>query len=183
MEVERIVPKKGKILDLGCGEGIFTNYMALSSSKRKILGIELNKERVVQADKGIKNVNFKYGNALTSFLPKSDVIVLFHLLHHLLSFSDQEKLIKKCSRSLNKGGCLVVVEVDIKPTFKYLVSWLTDHFVVPILFNHYFFEKNIFFRGKKDWLFLLKENNFECKAISMEKGKPFTHIVFKCIKK
>jgi tRNA G46 methylase TrmB len=83
--VEQLVPKSGTIIELGCGEGCFTNYMGLSSSKRNILGIELS-DRVLDADKGLPNVRYKKGNALSAQFPKCNAIVAFHLLHHLLSF-------------------------------------------------------------------------------------------------
>src|SRR5438552_3620639 len=63
VEVEKLIPKKGKIVDLGCGEGIFTNFLALSSSKRNIIGIELDKKRIEEANRGLKNASFKFGDA------------------------------------------------------------------------------------------------------------------------
>lgn len=182
-EVEKMVPKKGYIIDLGCGEGIFTNFLALSSGKRKILGFELDGKRVKQADRGLKNVNFKQGNVLKLRLPNCDTIVLFHLLHHLKSYKDQEKLIDNCFNAIEKRGRLIIVEVDVKLSFKYFISWLTDHFVVPILFEGKLFEKDIHFRNKNEWLELLEQKGFDCKTFSLEKGKPFTHVVFECTKK
>lgn len=181
-KVEKMVPKNGLIVDLGCGEGIFSNYLAASSNKRRVLGIELNKKRVGQADRGLKNVAFRQGDVLATHLPSCDTIILFHLLHHLLSRADQEKLIKKCKLALKNGGKLIVVEVDVKPTFKYLVSWLTDHFVVPLLFEGKLFESKTYFRKKEEWIKVLRENGFTCKMVSAEEGKPFTHVIFNCVK-
>ncbi len=182
VKVEKMVPKNGFIVDLGCGEGIFSNYLAAASNKRRVLGIELNKKRVGQADRGLKNVAFRQGDVLATHLPSCDTIILFHLLHHLLSRVDQEKLIKKCKLALKNGGKLIIVEADIKPTFKYIVSWLTDHLVVPILFEGKLFESKIFFRKKEEWTGFLKENGFSCRTVSAEENKPFTHVIFNCTK-
>lgn len=181
-EIEIVVPRAGKIVDLGCGDGVFTNCFALTGPQRMLTGIELNKERIVEADKGLKNTRFIHADVLKKNFFQPDVFLMIHLLHHLLSRTDQEKLIKKCSKTLKKGGKLVVVEVDVKPTFKYLVSWLTDHFVVPILFEGKIFESKIYFRKKEEWLKVLKENGFSCKVVSAEKGKPFSHVIFDCTK-
>lgn len=183
LEVEKIVPKRGKIIDLGCGEGIFSNFLALSSSSRMITGIELDKNRVRHAYHNLPNTIFRQGDATRVKIPKSNVIIVFHLLHHLRSFFDQEKVIKNCHKALVKGGKLIIVEVDIKPTLKYLVSWLTDHLIVPILFEKRIYEPNIYFRKRKDWLILLNKIGFLPKAIPAERNKPFTHIIFSCIKK
>jgi len=178
IETEKLVPSKGTIVDLGCGEGIFTNFLALSSKQRKIVGIELNKERVSQADRRLTNVSFKKGDATKVAIPKADCIILFHLLHHLLSFKDQEKVIARCARALAKRGKLIIVEVNVKPTFKYLVSWFTDHFVVPFLFDKKFYESDIYFRKIADWKKLFAKYNLGCEVILAEKNKPFSHVIF-----
>jgi len=55
---ERLVPKKGKIMDLGCGYGFFANLLGLSSPEREVLGVELSARKLQYADRGIKNVTF-----------------------------------------------------------------------------------------------------------------------------
>ena len=179
IEVEKLVPQKGTIVDLGCGEGIFTNYLGLAGNHRKILGIEIDRRRLVQADRKLKNVSFKRGSAVTALLPKCDCIILFHLLHHLHSYRDQEKVLLKVKKTLNKGGMLIIVEVDIKPSIKYLVAWFTDHFLVPWIFERRLYSP-IYFRKRKDWINLLNEMGFSVKAKSAEKRMPFSHIVFTC---
>ena len=51
--VEKILPKNGTVLDLGCGEGLLSNYLAIASDKRKITGIEIAPERLERAKKGM----------------------------------------------------------------------------------------------------------------------------------
>lgn len=182
LEVERIVPKKGFIVDIGCGEGVFTNFLGISSSKRMLLGIELDKQRFSQADHGIKNVSFKHGDATKFKIPKCNAVILFHLLHHLRSKKDQEKVIANATKALTKNGKLIIVEVDIKPTLKYLTAWVTDHFVVPIFFEKKLYEPHIYFRKKKEWLNLFGHYGLKCKIIKAEDNKPFSHIIYSCIK-
>ncbi len=181
IEIEGMVRKKGSIVDLGCGEGIFTNYLAICSPKRKILGIEIDKNRLSLADKGLANVTFKQGDATKVHIPKSENIILFHLLHHLRSFTDQEKVIKNCLKSLNKKGKLIIVEVDIKPTIKYLMSLITDCFIVPWIFEKRFFTP-VYYRKASVWKKLIEEMGFKCNVKSAEEGKPFTHIILECTK-
>ena len=42
-KVTEFLPKEGRIVDLGCGYGIFANYMALASDKRDVRAIKLAK--------------------------------------------------------------------------------------------------------------------------------------------
>lgn len=177
VQIEKLVPKNGKILDLGCGEGIFTNFLALSSQKRSLVGYELDKDRLKHANKKLKNVRFKQANLLKIDLPKSNAIVIFHVLHHLTSLEGQEEVLKKCLKSITKKGKIIIVEVEPKFSIKYLITWLTDHFLVPVLFEKRAYSK-IFFRSKKEWLKLFKKLNLKTKSFSMDKNMPFSHIAY-----
>ena len=146
-EVEKIVSKKGKIVDVGCGEGLFPNFLGLMFEERKVLGVEIDEDRLKVADRGVKNVSFRWGDATKFKFNGADCVVLFHLLHHIPSFRDQEKVLKLCYDGLKKKGKLVVVEVDVKSTFKYLLSWITDHFLVPVLFEKRLYSP-IYFRKR-----------------------------------
>ncbi len=180
LTVEKLVPQKGKIIDLGCGEGFFSNFIAVNSHKRNVLGIELDRDRVSVANRGLKNVKFVQGDALSFKLPKCDCIILFHLMHHLPSYDSQEYLLEKCSKALRKSGKLMIIEIDRKVSLKFLITWLTDHFLVPWIFEKRVFSK-IYFRSKKDWLGVLKEHGFVCREIKPTEGfMPFEHLILEC---
>jgi len=176
-EIEKVVPKKGVITDLGCGEGILTNFLAISSSERKLTGIEIDKERIVQADKGISNTSFVYGDVTKVKIPKSDAIIFSHLLHHLPSYKKQEELLSKSLESLNSNGSLIVVEVDTKPLFKYVTSLLTDYFLVPWLFDKKIYERT-YFRNRSEWTSLFQKYGLKVKTFRVDQGKPFSHVIY-----
>ncbi len=179
--VEKYIPKSGSIVELGCGEGIFSNYLGISSKKRKIKAYEISNERIREATRGVDNVKFIKSDVTRLKIPKSKIIVLFHLLHHLRNFNDQEKLIANCYKSLVKGGKLVIVEIDIKFSLKYFIAWTFDHFIVPMVFERKIYS-DVYFRKKSDWLVLLKKNNFKVKCFSAEEKMPFSHIIFTAVK-
>lgn len=178
IEVEKLVPERGLIYELGSGEGIFSNFMAISSQNRKVIGIELDRRRIREASRGVRNTIFKQGDATKVKMKKSDAIVMFHLLHHLLSRDDQEKLLRKSVKALKKNGKLIIVEIDNKPFLKYLISWITDHFIVAWLFEKKIYEQNIFFRRSEEWRKLLSEYGCRVKVSHLHSGKPFSHILF-----
>lgn len=181
-KVEKLIPNNGLIYELGCGEGVFSNFMAVSSNKRKIIGIELDKKRVKQANRGQKNTIFKYGDATKVKLEKCDAVVMFHLLHHLLSLNDQEKVIKNSVKALKKNGKIVIVEIDNKPFLKYITAWITDHILVAWLFEKKIYEHNIYFRNEKEWLQLFERLNLKYKVTPASANQPFSHIIFECTK-
>lgn len=181
-KVEKLIPDKGQIVELGCGEGMFSNYLAISSSRRKVFGFDIDRTRIKQADRGLKNTIFKKADVTKLNLPQSDCIVMFHLLHHLLSPNLQTNLIKKSINSLKKDGKLIIVEINNKPFFKYLVTWLTDHLLIAWLFEKRLYEPNIYFRSEKQWLKLFSEFDLKCKVYSVNRNMPFSHIIFECSK-
>lgn len=176
-EINKIVPRRGNIIDLGCGEGILTNYLAISSVARKLIGIEIDKKRLKMANKNISNVSFKFGDITKVKIQKSDAIILSHVLHHLPSFELQVLVLKNCYQVLKDDGKLIIVEVSPKFSFKYFITLITDHFLVPILFENRLYSP-IYFRKKTDWETLLKELGFTVDSKIVEKGKPFSHVLF-----
>lgn len=181
LEVDSFVPKKGTIVDLGCGDGFFANFMALSSLKRTIIGIELNKERIKHAHKGLKNTKFIAGDITKVDLPKADTVILFHVLHHLNSFKQQEELLCKCLEKIKKGGKLLIVEAEPKASYKYLLAWFVDHFLVSWIFDKKLYS-SIYFRQTNEWTSILNKIGFKTSTFNLEKNKPFPHILIEAIK-
>ncbi len=180
--IERMLPERGVIVDLGCGEGLLSNYLALASGKRKIIGYELVPERLKRADKGIKNTSFKVGDVVDMSYPKADVFILFHVLHHLPSLAAQEEVLKKTKKSLNADGKLIIVDVYVEPSIKYLAAWFADHFLVPWVFEKRFYTR-AYFRKEKEWIRLLKSLRYDVKVSLEVKGRPFPNIIFECFPK
>jgi len=177
-EIEKAVPQNGKIVDLGCGDGILGNYLALSSKKRSIVGIEFNRKRISEANKDITNTKFIYGDILKSNFTKANAILLIHVLHHLESYEDQEKLLTKCKKQLNKGGKIIIAEIIERPLHKFLLTALTDFLIVPVLFEGRLINTMVHFRTLDKWKKLFKEMGFKYKYSLNHQNMPFSHAIF-----
>lgn len=175
--VNKMIPKSGTIIELGCGEGLLTNYLAISEPKRKIIGYELVPERLVAAKKKIKNTTYKVADVTKLKLFKADIFILFHVLHHLPSKTDQEKLLINIKKYLNKNGKLIIVDVHVSFDIKYLVAWFADHFLVPWVFENRFYTR-AYFRNAGEWKSLLKKIGYKTKTKIETKGRPFPNIIF-----
>ena len=177
--IEKMTPKLGTITELGCGEGLLTNYLAIASPQRKIIGYEIVPERLAAARKGIPNTTYYVGDIIDVPYPKSDAIILFHVLHHLPGKADQEAVLKKTMKALKKDGALIIVDVHVTPTFKYVAAWIADHFLVPWVFEKRFFTR-AYFRTKHEWVSLLKKLGLSVNVSEETKGRPFPNIIFEC---
>lgn len=168
--LEKLVPKKGFIVDLGCGYGIFSNYLGLIGPQRKILGIDKEEEKIKFADRGIKNVKFLRADINKIELKKAEIILLIHVLHHLNSFSQQEKLLLACREKLAVRGKIIIAEVDKKPILKYFLGWIADHLLYP--------GDKIYYRFPAEFKKLFAALKFRVKIVKADKGTPFAHVIY-----
>lgn len=178
--IDKMLPLQGTITELGCGEGLLSNYLAIVSPKRKVIGYEIVPERLARAKKGVKNTLYYVGDITRVPYPTSDALILFHVLHHLPGESAQENVLKKAKKSLKKAGKLIIVEVHVKPTLKYLAAWIADHFLVPWVFENRFFTR-AYFRKEEEWATLLKKLGFTIRVTEETSGRPFPNVIFECL--
>lgn len=94
-----------KILDIGCGEGYYTNRLKEKldelNVKNEIVGIDISKEAIVSAAKSHKNIEWIVASA--SSLPIEDESLDF-IICMFAKIIPEEKM-----RTLKKGGKLIVV--------------------------------------------------------------------------
>lgn len=169
-KLEKLVPKKGFIIDLGCGYGIFSHLLGLMGPKREILGIDLDLQKIKLAPQGARNVHFLQADITRLKLNRADVIVLVHVLHHLNSYQEQEKLLSECQKKISKKGKIIIAEVDRKPVLKYWLGWLADCLLYP--------GQKIFYRYPEDFKKIFSRLGFNAKIMRAEKNKPFAHIIY-----
>jgi len=171
--IEKYVPTNGTIVDIGCGFGIFANYLALKSKKRKVIGIDINKKRIEQANSiygDLPNLNFICGNITEVKIPEADVITALDVLHHIPSSELQTNLLRSCSSVLRKNGKLIIKDVDTQPKWKYFWNYLHDFLMTrgePVLYQ-----------DRKTIEELLHITGFKLDLIKEINGYPYAHILY-----
>lgn len=139
--LEQLVPRTGDILEVGCGHGLFTTYLALSSADRNVVGIDIDAEKIALARQTAGRL--RSGEARVSFSsrPSGDVptidggwnaIVISDVLY-LLPSDARDGLIAECAAALAAGGSLVVKEVDTEPNFKARLAQFQEYLATRIL--------------------------------------------------
>lgn len=95
---------KGKrVLDLGCGPGILTDYFKRKGAR--ISGIDISEKEIEIARSEFSGIDFKVASAYKLPYPKDafDVVVSSWVIHYL----DFDKVLKEVHRILKRGGFLV----------------------------------------------------------------------------
>jgi len=152
--VDSLLQKYGKgkkVLDLGCGEGVFVD------KKRKegfdIIGADLNYESEFVSKRNILNTGFKNG--------EFDVVMCLDVIEHL-SFEEQEKAIVEIKRILKRGGIALLS----LPNLAHFASRLSFFFTGKLIRTSEI-ERHRGDRPIGEYLAMLKKNNF---AIAQRKG-------------
>src|SRR3989344_7137228 len=121
--IERFLPSRGKIIDVGCGYGLLANLISLNKN-RDVYGFDLNAKRISIAKKTTgnrKNIHFELKNVKDLKLGSCDAIVMSDFLHHI-PYKEQEALIKQAAGKLKKKGIIIIQDIGKKPLWKYLFA-------------------------------------------------------------
>lgn len=114
-----------KLVDLGCGDGFFTQLLAKTVQAKKIYGIDIAKQAVTQAKK--LNINAVQMDLDSENLPyPANSIDLIFCGNIIELVADADHLLKEIKRILKKNGVCIV-------TFPNIASWLSR---IALLFGY-----------------------------------------------
>ena len=138
--VAQRVPGSGRILEVGCGHGLLSARLAMTSSRRRVLGIDVATDKIFAAQaaaeegarRGISNLEFR--RTAPGELPAGpwDAILFVDVLY-LLDPTDQERLLRAAAESLGPGGVLLVKESSNRPISKAVWAYLQEIAAVRVL--------------------------------------------------
>lgn len=177
LALEAYVPDRGRIVDLGCGNGLFGFILKLGSPLREITGLDFDENKLKLAQK------IQQGKPLCQFLladlnqldfPSAHIYTLIDVLY-LLPHDLQLKILKKCYELLPPGGYILIKEIDTRPRWKYLWNYLQETLSVKVVgFTR---GKKFYFRSSAEWASLLKELGCQVNIIPLHKGYCYSHVL------
>lgn len=169
-----LLPDHGRILDVGCGFGLFSSYMGLMVPARKIIGVDPCARRIaiardVAANLCVRN-EYVCGTVETASLSgRFDGIFMLDVLHHV-PFDSQLPLLKKLRGLLSPRGVLLVKDITVDQPVKLAFTWALDRLMVgpkePISYRHH-----------EDWAALLSDLGLHVRVVRVPDILPYPHVV------
>jgi ubiquinone/menaquinone biosynthesis C-methylase UbiE len=118
--MNRYIPSKGRILDVGAGTGVYSFYYASKGYKVNALDItpkhveemksKVNISKYVSTDTCIEQGDVLNLERFNDGI--FDVVICFGPIYHLRESSDRYKCISECMRVLKTGGFLAVAYIS-----------------------------------------------------------------------
>jgi 2-polyprenyl-3-methyl-5-hydroxy-6-metoxy-1,4-benzoquinol methylase len=134
--IEQRVPRAGKILDLGCGHGLFSTYLALCSKERTVVGVDIDDAKIAIARRATAalepRLSFRNDIAAALAEDRYAAIVIVDVLY-LLPAEAQQDLLKRATAAVQPGGSLLVKEMAARPRWKFAWNRMQETAAVRLL--------------------------------------------------
>lgn len=135
--VEAQVPQSGRILEIGCGHGLFCTYLALTGSGRTVVGVDIDRAKIEQAQRVGEQfaggrLRFAVATSGTVEPGPWDAIVVIDMLY-LLPADQQRDLLLAAAAQLAPGGVLLIKEMGTAPEWKVRWNTLQETLAVSVL--------------------------------------------------
>lgn len=182
-EIERCIPRAGKILDCGCGHGILANLLAMKSDRRYVVGADINKEKIRVATStlaGRRNIEFNVDDLERSVNTKDVRCFTFIDVLCYVPLEQKRELLKKIYNILPAKGVLVIKSVQEFPRWKYW--FILFHMGTIDKVMHRGFRGNAHFIRKEEYLKLLEDIGFEVRFKDISRGYPYPNCLYICTK-
>jgi glycosyltransferase involved in cell wall biosynthesis/SAM-dependent methyltransferase len=163
--VDRIAEHKGKLLDVGCGEGLFLERA--SSGGWEVRGTEISEFAVSHISKELGIEVFKGGLAESQFTDNYfDCVTMWHSLEHT---PDPAQVIRAAQRMIKPGGMLIIAVPNLdNAVFRFF--YRLARFKRPHLFDPADRELHLCHFNPGSLKALLESNGFQVIQITPDGG-------------
>jgi 2-polyprenyl-3-methyl-5-hydroxy-6-metoxy-1,4-benzoquinol methylase len=173
--MDLLLPAEGRILDVGCGFGLFAGYFAQTQPQRHITGIDTNAKRIETARKVMQSLGqdghtFIAGDARDPQVQGPfDGIYVLDVMHHVPR-EDQESVLRSLYDLLAPGGVLVLKDITTEPYIGLKFTEYLDRVMVgwnePLAYRHH-----------TEWGALLTSLGMQIRAVRVPDVLPYPHVV------
>ncbi len=173
--MDLLLPEEGRILDVGCGFGLFAAYFGQTQPRRRIVGVDPAARRVelarkVAASLALRDHTFVVGDVRDAAIEGTfDAIYVLDVMHHLPA-EDQAQVLERLRSLLVTGGILLIKDVTTEPRFGLFFTEALDRLMVgwnePLAYRHH-----------REWGQMLASLGFKVRMVRVPDVLPYPHVV------
>jgi 2-polyprenyl-3-methyl-5-hydroxy-6-metoxy-1,4-benzoquinol methylase len=178
--MDLLLPDEGKILDIGCGFGLFAAYFGQTQPKRQITGIDPDARRIKMAERvadtlGLTQHQFKAVDARDLSLEGPfDAAYVLDVMHHIPADA-QEALLARLRDLLRPRGTLLIKDITTEPHFGLKFTELLDRIMVG-------WDEPLAYRHHREWGEMLTRLGFHVRMVRVPDVMPYPHVVIAATK-
>lgn len=179
--MDLLLTDEGRILDVGCGFGLFAAYFGQTHPRRRIVGIDPDARRVaiarsVAARLQLHHHEFIVGDVRDGLLSGPfDAAYVLDVMHHLPR-GDQLAVLERLGGLLVRGGMLIVKDITTKPAWGLLFTRALDRLMVG-------WHEPLSYRHHSEWGEMLTHLGFRVRMVRVPDILPYPHVVIAASKK
>ena len=176
-EIGQYLPRTGRVLDVGCGFGLFSLYYASVSPALEIVGIDRNAARIAMARRaaqrlGLANVRYDVGDARDFRGGETfDGAYMLDIIHHIPP-ETVRPLLEQLAKALPPGARLVIKDVERRPAYKRWFTHALDKVMDP--------RSPVRYWGAEELQLLVEGTGFRVHRHLMVDFLPYPHVLYIC---
>jgi 2-polyprenyl-3-methyl-5-hydroxy-6-metoxy-1,4-benzoquinol methylase len=173
--MDLLLTDEGRILDVGCGFGLFAAYFGQTQPRRCIVGVDPDERRIgiarhVASHLGLTEHRFVAGDVRDAPLEGPfDAAYVLDVMHHLPR-ADQLRVLERLRSLLVPGGMLLVKDITTEPRSGLLFTEALDRLMVgwnePLAYRHH-----------REWSRMLTDLGFKVRMVRVPDVLPYPHVV------
>jgi 2-polyprenyl-3-methyl-5-hydroxy-6-metoxy-1,4-benzoquinol methylase len=178
--MDLLLPDEGRILDIGCGFGLFAAYFGQTHPGRRITGVDPDGRRIDMARRVAKGLSldaqFIQGDARhVDFEGTFDAAYVLDVMHHIPK-DDQLSLLTALRDKLSPRGVLVVKDITTDPAFGLKFTEILDRVMVG-------WDEPLAYRHHREWGAMLTSLGFHVRMVRVPDVLPYPHVVIAATKR
>lgn len=179
--MDLLLPDEGRVLDVGCGFGLFAAYFGLTQPNRQIVGLDPNPRRIELARHVADRVGLTQHRFLAADVRDAEVegpfdaIYVLDVMHHIPA-DDQRSVLERLHDLLVPGGTLIIKDITTEPHHQLVFTELLDRVMVG-------WKEPLAYRHHRAWGELLSEIGFKVRIVRVPDVLPYPHVVIAATKR
>ncbi|MBV9945312.1 MAG: class I SAM-dependent methyltransferase [Myxococcales bacterium] len=179
--MDLLLTDEGRILDVGCGFGLFAAYFGQTHPGRTIVGVDPDARRIdiarrVSASLGLREHTFVVGDVRDAVFDGGpfDAAYVLDVMHHLPE-DDQRRVLERLGGLLSPGGMLIVKDITTEPRLGLAFTRALDRLMVG-------WQEPLAYRHHTEWGAMLAELGFRVRMVRVPDVLPYPHVVIAATK-